>query len=951
MARSVFEERLAGRDAESTLLEDLVARTAAGQCGVVWIEGPSGIGKTRMLTAMTDAARQTGIHVAAAAAEELEQLRPFGVLARALGCTSSSPDPRRARIGALIHTHERTDRGTVTITTDPGLQFRAVDLFADLVEELAASGPLLLAVDDLQWADASSLLALIEIARRMAGTPLLLAGCLRSTSETTPLRGILDSSDPAHTTHLRLSSLTPRGVGDLVTQLMGAVPGPRLLEQIAVADGRPLFITEMLSALEHEGALRRAARSVELVAPVAPSSLHRTVRRRLGRLPIPVLDVLKSAAILGSTFAVVDLAATTGRSVAVLHSTLTQALDAEVLAVDGDDFAFRHDLIHEAVYEEIPDAIVTALHRDAARRLADAGATPGTVAAQLLRSASPGDPDAIAWLLDAAREAAPSFPDTAAELLAHALELMDVADPARGDVMVERADALMLARRLSEALSVCRTVLERGRADHAEAGALLRLGSGLTVTGLPAEAVVHLEKAHGHPAADPVQRAIAASEVATAQLWLGDLDSSAHWARAAEQAAGPEEAEPAVIGALAARSVVCTLRAELGTALDVSESAKRRAQRAEGASAHHYPLQATHGFLLLELDLLEQARIELETGRRRSEEAGVLWPLPTYQAYLGVERFLRGQWDDAVSELETSIALIEDSCISFAASTVHTVMAMIRVHRDDLLGAVASVDAATAALPRGPHYARHRLTRVRALLAEAHGDRDAARRLLTEAWEGCESDGILLDLPRIAPDLVRLSLDRGSRDVAEHVAVRLAAHDGSPAVASRRAALQYCRGLIADDGAVLVQAADDYARAGLTLETALARQEAASVLMRHGEQDRARDLFLRAQAGFEGLHADRDLRGLDARLREVGMPPGKRGPRRRPTRGWESLTDTERRVAELVGEGLTNPQIGSRLFISRRTVQTHVSHIFAKLELTRRAQLAAEVAGRAREAS
>jgi predicted ATPase len=123
----------------------------------VLVEGEAGIGKTRLLTEVLQDAAGRGMGVAAGRAEELERTRPFGVLAAAFGCTRSSPDPRRAAIAGLLAGQGAGDLGPITVTSDPGLRFRVVDAFTDLVEELALSGPVVIGLDDLQWADPSGL--------------------------------------------------------------------------------------------------------------------------------------------------------------------------------------------------------------------------------------------------------------------------------------------------------------------------------------------------------------------------------------------------------------------------------------------------------------------------------------------------------------------------------------------------------------------------------------------------------------------------------------------------------------------------------------------------------------------------------------------------------------------------------------------------------------------------
>ena len=144
---------------------------------------------------------------------------------------------------------------------------------------------------------------------------------------------------------------------------------------------------------------------------------------------------------------------------------------------------------------------------------------------------------------------------------------------------------------------------------------------------------------------------------------------------------------------------------------------------------------------------------------------------------------------------------------------------------------------------------------------------------------------------------------------------------------------------------------DAYAAASRPLELALTSEDAAAAFVRQGDPGRARPLLEQAIAIYERLGAARDLARADAVLRLAGVRRGVRGPRNRPQFGWQSLTPTERTVADLVADGLSNPQIGERLFISRRTVQTHLVHVFAKLGISSRSQLAAQVARRRRQAS
>ena len=214
--------RIRGRATEIAVLAEALDRVASGGPAVVLIEGEAGIGKTRLLDETLQDALGRGMQVAAGRAEELERTRPFGLVSGAFGCARSSPDPRRAAIAELLAAGGGGERGPITVTSDPGLRFRAVDAFTDLAEELALSGPLVIGVDDLQWADPSSLLTLGALSRRLAYLPVALIGCLRPSPggpELDRLAGALAAADARH--------LIVRGLAkDAVTELVAEASPP-----------------------------------------------------------------------------------------------------------------------------------------------------------------------------------------------------------------------------------------------------------------------------------------------------------------------------------------------------------------------------------------------------------------------------------------------------------------------------------------------------------------------------------------------------------------------------------------------------------------------------------------------------------------------------------------------------------------------------------------------------
>ncbi len=271
-------------------------------------------------------------------------------------------------------------------------------------------------------------------------------------------------------------------------------------------------------------------------------------------------------------------------------------------------------------------------------------------------------------------------------------------------------------------------------------------------------------------------------------------------------------------------------------------------------------------------------------------------------------------------------------------------LSLIALHRNDLCGARAAVATAERELAStGPRYRTQWAAWARALVLEADGELAAALAVLAECWDRCVRCGLALEYPVLGADLVRLALACGDRQRAQDVAAAVAGMADENEVPSLTGAALRCRGLADDDPAALAAATAAYARSPRPLEQALAAEEAGAAFARHGQADRARPLLEQATEIYQRLGAARDLARAEAVLRDAGIRRGRRGSRGRPQTGWSSLTPAERTITRLVAEGLSNPQIGERLYVSRRTVQTHIAHVFAKLDLSSRAQLAAEV--------
>ncbi len=313
---------LVGRDAELALIRAEVARLSEGRAAVLAIEGEAGIGKTCLAESITDDARSRGMAVFSGRAHPFERTRPFGVVAASLGLNVRSPDPRRAAIGALL-----ADRSAGAPGSIGDLQYRVVDEIVDLVETSCDEGPVLLVAEDIHWADAASLLTILSVAQRLPLAPLLTV----VTARPSPLPGevvrLLDDLAAEGGRTLRLPPLEPDDVAALASHVLGASPGPGLTAMLAKAGGNPLWATAMLRSLADEGALRHASDQVDVTSSELPASLSELVVRRLRDLPVPTLDLLQVAAVLGDAVSLRDVAAVAGRTPSDVAGQLGAAYD------------------------------------------------------------------------------------------------------------------------------------------------------------------------------------------------------------------------------------------------------------------------------------------------------------------------------------------------------------------------------------------------------------------------------------------------------------------------------------------------------------------------------------------------------------------------------------------------------------------------------------------------
>lgn len=491
------------RDALRTWVRGAIGEAGGGACLIV--EGEPGAGRTAFLREALTEAAALGCRVRYGAAEALGTGLP---LRAALDCLHPA-GPGRARALTLLREASRS--------AEPGgALLAAVDLLAADVEEWCARRPLLLALDDLQWADPASLLLWRHLARAAQRLPLLLLAARRRLprrAEVEELCACLGGGPGGRT--LRLEPLTGAESAALVREVLGAAPGPRLREAAGHAGGNPRLLRELLA--HWSGLIEVHESAAELTLPVADlPPPPEAATRDLNRLPPATLTTLRHASLLGPSFTARELALVRTLPVRDLLAELETPLLTGVLeagplpaglparppgrpTADGDGLRFRQPAVRLALYAELPRAARGVLHQDAARAFAEAGIDPARTAGQLLAGGML-DPWAVRWAAESAQALIAVAPETAAALLRRAVEQGAneppdaTGSPHREALEDGLADAALMLRR-PESVELLRTLRERAQDPGRRAALAFKLVSALMIQGDMARSLEVTEEA------------------------------------------------------------------------------------------------------------------------------------------------------------------------------------------------------------------------------------------------------------------------------------------------------------------------------------------------------------------------------------------------------------------------------------------------------------------------
>jgi DNA-binding CsgD family transcriptional regulator/tetratricopeptide (TPR) repeat protein len=927
-------DALVGRDSETALLTELVKELSVGHGGSVLIEGEPGIGKSALVRTVVAEAPDTGVQVFWGAGDELGQALPLVPFLDGLRVREPSTNPRRTAIVRLLRGEVTADRGT-------DVPAALAEQLLALVAEQCAAQPTVLVIDDLQWADQASVRLWGRLARSARQMPLLLIGMMRPVPLREDLLTLRRTVDDA--VRLQLSALTENATADLIRVLAGGRPDRDLLRLADGAAGNPLYVTELVAALFRSSSLTVTdIGAVELASGSAPRSLSAAIADRLGFVTGPTREVLKAAALLGMEFAVPDLAIVLTRNVAELVPAVDEARAAGVLAESGRGLGFRHPLIRAALYDEMSAPIRAAWHREAGRALAKAGAPPDRVARQLLwavggpeAAAEPVDQWMLNWLIQTADPLVGRAPGVAAQLLSRAVASCP-ADVGQQDWLASRlADALYRIGDPAAAEDVVNRALEQPVEPDVFVDLHWTLAQCRMLAGSSAESLATLEDALSAPDLSAQHRARLLVLAGRTYNHLGDPARAGQVARSALAAATEADDSGAMAWALNVLAGVATVRGELTEALPLYDQALAVTRADPALTDLRLLLRINQAVTLGCLDQYERAFAAAGEARQLADQVGTGFRLAQAHGALGQLLFETGRWEEALAELATVPGDLKEPV---GACGELGIAAVICFHRGDNDAARRHLVAAAPHAERLGQLLIGPYALARSLDHEHEGALAAALEALTGSFADKPEE--LEEVEDLLADAVRLAVATGDLGTARAWTGHAAALAAGSEIPHRQANALYCRGLLDHEAPRLLAAAERYEDAARPLLRAKALEGAADEFVRIDQRSQARAAFTQAVEAYMSLGAAADAARLQATFRAHGIRRGPRVKHRQARNGWDSLTPTEVKIAAFVEDGLSNPEIASRLLLSRRTVATHVSHILKKLDVHSRTDIA-----------
>jgi DNA-binding CsgD family transcriptional regulator len=922
--------RLLERESELASLDALIDQAVAGSARLALVEGPAGIGKSRLVAEARRLGSEAGLRVLAARGGELEREFPYGVVRQLFEPVLVDPDERdRLLAGSAAGARAVFDPLEADAEAADDASFAALHGLYWLTVNLTGDGPLLLIADDLHWTDTPSLRFLAYLIRRLEGLPALVVGTMRPAEPGADQNLLSEIAGDPLTVEMHPTPLTEPAVAEVVGDRLGGDAEPAFVAACHTSTGgNPLLLHELLKAIQAEGVSPSGA-NASVVRELGPRAASRAVLLRLARLPQDSAAVARAAAVLGDGAELPAVAVLAGLDDAAAARATATLVQAELLRPDPP-LGFVHPLVREAVYRDVPPGERELQHEHAARLLEESGASPERVAAHLLTIPARGEQ----WVVD---------------------------------TLVAAAQSALQKGAAESAVSYLTRALDEPPPADRRTRLLYELGMAEALTSAPA-AARHLQEAY-EALEDPVERGRLAPVLGRAVLFAGAPEAGAALAREAAAALPPEEEDLRL--RLKAFELVTRL-----FGVEVPGYAERLGRYRAERSGHGPGARMMEAVAGLELtyacgpaeDSAQLALDALADGQLIDSDNGLLSIGATNVLVLADRDEAVGAWEAMREDAYRRGSL-------FSVSSMHLWRAFMLLQRGDLAGAEEDLRTAEEEFELYGYggVANAYVAGFQAAVLRERGDLAGARAALDRVERPAQfadgtrfwlSSGLALlvaegraeEALEAADELARLYEELSPNPVYWHwrsykaeALDRLGRTDEAVALAEEELKLSREWGAPATLGHTLrvlgrlkrANGLGDLEESVEVLDGTPARLELAKSLaalgtaVRHARQPSdAREPLRRALELADAC----DAAGLAEHARSELYATGAR-PRSEALSGVEALTPSERRVADLAAEGQTNRDIAQTLFVTPKTVEVHLSNAYRKLGIRSRREL------------
>jgi len=909
-----------GRAPELKMIRALTDAAAHSHGGVLVVEGPPGIGKSRLLSEVMALTEQAGVRPLFAEGFEYQQTVPFAPLFTA----TLRADPPVGDAEALRRFGSHAD-----------LRYWVVHDLLAAISAAASQQPLAIILDDIQWADNATLLAIRSLSVNLATSPVLWVLAARTGAGGPAVREALTLLERDGASFLRLTGVTQSAAAEIIQDSVNANADASLLAMAEKAHGNPFLLMELVRGLGEEDRIRIGGGHAVATGDRLPQRLTATMQQRLDRLSEDARRVVRVAAVMPDRFSAGLLASMLQSRPATLVSAVEEAVRADLLVEDAEQLKFRHDLLREATRQSLPGSLRRAMEREAASTLLDAGAPPEEVATLLARSAEIGDRAAIAALRLAAESVGRSDPGAGADLSQRALELMPRHDPTRGPLVAETVVLLNLATRYEEAQQLAGTTLSRGLSADQEAE--VRLSLSMIARGTTQRRIEENRRALQLTPISDITRARHHGWLAYNLMMHGQAElARAAVPEASTAAATTGDPETRILAGVVLACIDC-----------VDGYGRRAVQRLEEPAAAARTVNAT---VVHQLAAVHRANLLAVVGRLEEATAAVA-------AGMQVAQLDRDELTLTVWTHIDGLVHLAAGRLSAARATAQSLPPPEQIRVTSVAGWLGMLTLAEVAAHTGDE-SLLRMTLAEARDAHATGSpaiRRVAQAVLAHAaWRRDDvdqavrwlaGDTALFETPMWPVDLdhlilaARVAATAGDAGLRARVlrAVEVLERE-RPHVPLFGSVAQHARGIIERDGEALLAAATALSSSARPLLLAAAAEDAGGELARRQHRVEGLDQLNAAFNAYMTCGAIADAHRVGRALRSFGVSR-RIVNRQRAKSGWDSLTGSELKVVHLVGNGATNRTAAEQLHLSPHTVNTHLRNAFAKLGINSRVEL------------